>query len=727
MCFHGRLPSTSIIDVLFGQDPSKTSLINRIIYARDPNYSSEIDAIGLSDESNLSAKAATSALLRDFSSSIQYLRALLQTDLPEPVKDEHRTLLTEVLVKAKNLTEACEECASLYMKSTYFATKLPLNRLTKLIIEDQEEENFARTRGELSTAIVFDMYARHRSSNRDAEKADSYKDFLRSQSVQHASELHAVLSDHDQKQIIYFLRNICVPEVLDQSLYLENTREVEDERAKILLLLSDITDKKDQDAQDKLIEELRSIRTKQVLRDATMRIDQSKIYVNMEGLRRSVDSQMRESWRRYKLTVDSDFSADIVHMGLIIKQGLNEKNSFIAVRVPTVERIKLFDNIFIDLLDLFTTSKEFGLDANLSTNIRHGYVVKELRNPLVALRLVTNKGSIDAGYRENDYWLSKLSEGSQHRDTLSRRLSEFSEQIDKEIERLNYQLLRLRTDANPDGLFDFRFSDAVKRPLESACSKCSTYDEFMDLLSSVLWQATEQNLAKVRDTLRLIVSPNLTNALNQLQSDLYAAGIGHALPELNSAIASVRPELGHAIARVSSWFVLSEDTEFPDFSIGTAFEAGLQTVKSYYSHLNINSSFHAPGELQLKGFTLPLFARLFFIILDNAAFHSGDNRTQLLLETSIEMSGKTIHLRIANDLASDKDVGLLERDVKNVLDKYSKDSAPEYVRLEGGSGYPKIWKLLTHDLRCPHDLDLSITQDPKFVVDLSFDARNLIP
>jgi hypothetical protein len=712
---------------LFNSADDKVSALFSVELNASEDFEAEIEHLSLSRESTLAAQASTAARRSEHAKSIYYLRLMLDELLPDKVKDEYRVFLVDQLVRSKNLKDACDQCAALCIKSNYFASKLPLDRLTKEIINEQEADDGAPTRGKLSTAIVFDMYSRHRSSNRDAEKADAFKDFLRKSGVHHASELGLDIAHHDQAQLAYFLKNICVPEVLDQSLYLENTREVEDERAKILLMLSEITDKKDQKVHDELIEELRNIRTKQVLRDATMRIDQSKIYVNMDGLRRSVDSQMRENWRRYKMTVDSDFSSELVQMGILIKQNLNDKNSYIAVRIPTVERMKLFDGMFTELLDLFTTSKEFGLDANLSTNIRHGYVMKELRNPLVSSRLVTNKGSIEAGYRENDYWTSKLGEDSYYRSELNDLLAAFSEKIDKEIERLNYQLLRLRTDSNPDGLFDFRFSESIKHALEKACSRCETYEHFMEILSAVLWKATEANLSKIRECLRLEVAPNLSNALTQLQSDLYTSGIGHILPELNSAIASVRPELGHAVSRVSSWFSLSDDTEFPDYNIGTAFEAGLQTVKSYYSHLRVHSTFASADDIQLKGFTLPLLARLFFIILDNAAFHSGENRSDLSLDASIERDGTTVHMRIINDLADDKDLAAARTSVKSVLEKYSKDRATEYIRLEGGSGYPKIWKLLTYDLRCAHDLDLSISTDSKFVVDLSFDARSIMP
>jgi hypothetical protein len=85
--------------------------------------------------------------------------------------------------------------------------------------------------------------------------------------------------------LIYFLRQVCVPDVLDQSLTLLGTRDVEDERIAILRGLIEMMASPGKLPPSEIKEELREITTRQVVRDTSLRLDQSKIYVNVDGIR----------------------------------------------------------------------------------------------------------------------------------------------------------------------------------------------------------------------------------------------------------------------------------------------------------------------------------------------------------------------------------------------------------------------------------------------------------
>ena len=232
------------------------------------------------------------------------------------------------------------------------------------------------------------------------------------QGVRKASELAGRTDAFRRDELIYFLRYVCVPEVLDQTLVLDSTRAVEDERTKILVLASEVVAQSGKTPPLEFVEELEAIKTRQVVRDTTLRVDQSRIYVNTEGIRRSVGQELRESWQRYLgLSVQETLSAELNEIQRALEARLGEKITVLSLSGVLSERSKLITRMILVLRDMFSVSKEYGLDANLSTNIRHGFVMREIRGPLLANHLVTNKASESGEYQPNMYWVNKLYEG----------------------------------------------------------------------------------------------------------------------------------------------------------------------------------------------------------------------------------------------------------------------------------------------------------------------------
>ena len=137
----------------------------------------------------------------------------------------------------------------------------------------------------MTICLILDYYSRNISSDRDTYRTDAFLDFLRTQNVTNASELVGLPKEFDKLQLVDFLRNVCVPDILDQSLALESTRSVEDERAKVLVQANELITSVTGSTAPELLEELTEIRTRQIVREAAQRLDQSKVYVNIEELK----------------------------------------------------------------------------------------------------------------------------------------------------------------------------------------------------------------------------------------------------------------------------------------------------------------------------------------------------------------------------------------------------------------------------------------------------------
>jgi hypothetical protein len=405
---------------------------------------------------------------------------------------------------------------------------------------------------------------------------------------------------------------------------------------------------------------------------------------------------MREDWNRFRLITTA--SQEYTLHGEIerILDNMGTKVRVISL-APLSQGVALLTRMIGSLRDEFTSNKEFGLNSNLSTNIRHGYVLRELRSPLLSRNLITNKNSDSGDYVTNQYWVDRLLTSDPNmKSQLSAILNVFSAEIDDEITILNSEFLQIRSDKTSQGLFEYEGVERILAAIGSTPSKSETYEEFITEVFAFLWRVTEANLFQVRGQLGTKVLRTFSDSIGSLEAKLRWAGFAQSVPGLFAAITLGRQDMRTAVERVASWCTLSSNSEYQDCDLEIAYGAALSSVRTYYSNINIESYYASrPVALVLLGWCLPILARLFFLILDNAAFHGTNESGYLRIATVVELDGDgSLSLKVSNALPAGFDPTQLALKIENLNATYGKEKARDMVGQEGGSGYPKIWKLL---------------------------------
>ena len=464
------------------------------------------------------------------------------------------------------------------------------------------------------------------------------------------------------------------------------------------------------------------------MRDTTRRLDRSRIYVNVDGIKRTLALTLRDDWHRYKLITLQKQFGQIEEFQKLFQKLIGDKVLLLALGLPVTEGDKLFANMVVGILELFASSKEFGLDSNLSTNIRHGYVMRELRGPFVARNLVTNRVSEAGGYLPNVFWVESVDEeGYQGEFTeIYDTLGRFSGKVDDIIERLNRDLVRIRSDKAPQGLFQLTISETLLKLVQLRCESIDEYEQFVDEVISVMWELTHASLERVRQNLLSDIWHQFQAALGDLQGELEKLAEAYELTTLLASINLARPEIHAAVERVASWFVPSINSEFADYPLQLAYDAGLATVRSYYKDLEVVPEFEGGSDVLMSGWTLPTFARLFSILIENAAFHSGISKGELKLPGEAVREASRLTIKLRNALSSNVDRDQLESRVAQINNTFNREGATAAIGNEGGSGYPKIFKLLVYDLGGEHRLNVRITPEFEFEVDINIEARELV-
>ena len=656
---------------------------------------------------------------REYLAAAEQIYYLISSQTTDLTRNEMSVVGIKLLLLGGDICGAVAKGTTSYLEKHYYSAVLPIQKLVSGLLQQHDEPlHESTTRGQISTAIMFDIHSRHISSEHDVERADAFNDLLKKEGVSHASKLPVENDGYTVKELRYFLKYLAIPNVLDQCLDLQSTKAVEEERVAILLKLGEMLECLKEPEDEVIKEELRDIRTRQVVRETARKLDESKIYVNIEAIRRSVDVTLKETWNRYYLASQDPVEKQAERLEQIVRSSLGDQIRFVNLNAPSTKRSALFQRMVRELGEQFTTNKEFGLNANLSTNIRHGYVLRELRSPLVSLRLVTNKDSDSGSYLENPHWNERLTSlNQQQRKEVQSALSGFSEKIDNHIDDLNRHKLRVKSEKSVEGLFIYNLSEASIDQLYRKFSKIGDYDEFASKVFSVFWSATETSLERVRKHLTNVVLTNLHVAVDELEDDLLSIAQNYQLNSITSLLPNAKIDLRHAIERVSSWFALSRDHEYQDYDLKTAFDVGLRTVESYYSDITIDASFNSNEVHQMKGSTLPFFARLFDLLLDNAGKHGAERNSELAVSAETNWDEETLMLTVSNTLKENHDMVKLEAKIDQINSDYGKEAAKDLVGEEGGSGYPKIWKILRRDLGLLHDLRVFL-EDDRFHVEI---------
>jgi hypothetical protein len=86
----------------------------------------------------------------------------------------------------------------------------------------------------------------------------------------------------------------------------------------------------------------------------------------------------------------------------------------------------------------------------------------------------------------------------------------------------------------------------------------------------------------------------------------------------------------------------------------------------------------------------------------------------------------SLSIYLSNSLAPSINRPALMQKIESINADFGKDAVSSLVAKEGSSGYPKIWKILAHDLRRDHDLHVHLDADGNFAVNMLIDSRDVV-
>lgn len=616
--------------------------------------------------------------------------------------------LARYLLGTGRLAECIFVVGSELAESTDRAPSLPVAELVAAI----GEAGILELASSPHLSIVMDVYSREISQDRDAHRVDACEDFLGAVGVRRPSQALSALAKYTVPTEVYFLRNVCSETVLSRLPDLRNSVEVARERLELCRSLLDL----DPGSRDAYHAEIRSISQALALRQKMLQIEDSKVYVNSEGIRRSFQSSVKDAFERYVAHVSNGVGlVDVASVDqTLVDVAAGNTEGLRRLAIPASEPGALFRSTVLAFRDEYALGAAHGLDGYLSVRIRHGALEGQLRRPFEAAHLLVPVDREAGVSLRSEYWRARYAHDPDLAQAIDAHLGRFTMAVNAIVDEVSGAWVQVRTDKTSPGEFDFSVGGVELALIARQVDRVYTLDEFTDKLNNWFEAALLKNLESMRRRIHVELKPRITNLIVTLEGEVGRAISGRAV-DLLDAIRTAKTEAQRAVERLEQWFVRERVVSKEAFTFEQAVRIAESSVQAIRPEFRVNCGVEASVLTIPSGLLLTPMHDILFTVFENVVRHSG-LQDHVGCDVGIAELESGLEIEISNKLHASYRVDAAQARLEEVRSRIAAGHPMPLVSREGGSGFHKLQKLLTHDLGCEPDLKFWIAEDRRFVV-----------
>lgn len=683
----------------------KLPALNVIEFLISYNSINNVEDLHLLDISGIAAfriqmyKAEALMTLRVFDQAILLFNSVIsESNIPISIYEECIRGLFECYFRIDDF----DTCINIYV-SNYL---LNSNLIIRINYRDLHKKIEAAKFRNIQASIDLPLF--YKITDRDNHLTNvTIRFFLKKYELQKPQDIIALLDIVDRQKIIFFLRSVCVPEIIKYFIFYNSTKEILSDRLEIYQVLLII----DEDHTDEYLDEVGKIAQELAISEGIKQVDESKIYVDEKSLVNSEFEEIKGNFIRF-----IEISNLVSDIPLLLVDLINNKQ--ILVNIPLKEhesedvrrsriaedlKLELFKELFYEIRNAFLFNSKYGLDSYLSTRIRHGTLLGQIRSQFQDQNLITQKNKDTEAYYPNEYWAEKLDYLSNSQlASIQLYLADFSDRIDSLIGRLKDEIIQIRIENKHEkGLFDYiYFNEELLLLFKIVYKNIDDYDEFIKGIFSDLWARTNRNLSAIRSYISSTSKNEFDRYLDELTANLKALNISSIeFQELLSNIIHCKTNISYEMDKISDWFNI-RDVAIKEFNIVKAIDTSLEiTNKISQGNRIIPRCKIVESSTTINGNFFIHFFDLFRIFLENIVKYSELSSDDLDVAISaIEESG-LLKISIKNNLSEDVDKSQVDILLKKRFDELSETNWDmEKIKTETGTGFYKAKKILSSDL-----------------------------
>ncbi|MDU8607616.1 hypothetical protein [Pseudomonas syringae group sp. 247E2] len=589
----------------------------------------------------------------------------------------------------------------------------------------------------VSYPLLLGFFLEFFDGSKISELRYAFEKFQLENDVEHPDDLLKIFDESQRGLLIAYLQKIWHPEIMRKTLIYDGTRVIEEARIKVCQKLSEIDP-----ANEKIYTEEIKDRVKQlaIAKGMTL-VQQSKVYVDVDAIRKALRSKLGNSYAMYKAASFAPQNQAEQSKGSLSEfysESDSDSNSIarlladIAIirREAVSEADVQFDALYSEVTNEFLRGGH-GLNAYLSTRVRHGTLSNTLRKPVEDEKLVTSKEKDREIYTPNTHWMDAFSEHSsaEHQNILRDALSNFSKEFDAILDILRDKLLQIRIvnetttgDRSNYGLFIYNSSRLEKRLAQLEDQEIENIDKFIDKCVDRLWEKTDQNLELVQRVFSTEVKDLFHDTFDTLTQRLEPLAGNVAYGDLVNAIVRARTNTRMRLDVVTSWFKRSEVYDRQDYSVDFPFHIAVNMIKNTISiaaeweGATITTN---PDSKAMPGRTLDAMVYVFYGLIENAIKHSKLEISELRVDVDLSYLDGRYTMKFTNNISSEAIPDRELNKVAQIRESIKLKESSRRAQGEGESGLHKIWLAANGPVHKDATLEFFHT-DSAFIVNLGF-------
>lgn len=572
----------------------------------------------------------------------------------------------------------------------------------------------------ISVPILYYVYYYYMRKDKKDDLAIRCDDFLFENGIRKPSEMKHYDSCTKSK-LIFFLRYVCTTDILNSVICeFETSEQLEKERIDICQLLC-ILDKCNEEVYE---EEIREITQRLMINNELTIIEENRIHVNIDGIKRRIIEEYKYDYLSYRLFVDERFKKYQQLLEVVNELGKIEgKNKIVIFDENTAKPENLLKSIVINIRDAFVSSDEYGLDGYLSLNIRHGTLADELRSPLVSAKLLANYNTQKSMYEIDPKWIDAIKHITK-KDNIIRAIIAFYLETEKIISDLKNKYIQIRTEKKmSEGCFDYCLTETDFLDIAMKGQEVLEFEQFLDIIFEYLWQKTEENLILMKAKIKEEIVTRYVEAFNNLRADLEEIEPKVKLRELNRKINEAETDMQNVLDKICFWFQRSEESKHADFDLDFVLLMGLQTIHNMHPECKFVPKAIKPSisDKKINGRYLKNFANIFYNIFDNIYQNAQRDGENVIFEYLLKYENGNVHIFIQNAYDCSGDLKEETEKLNAAKNLIKSGNYLSKINVEGGTGIPKIYKMILVDLGAEPQMNFDfIKKKNKFYIELKF-------
>lgn len=509
---------------------------------------------------------------------------------------------------------------------------------------------------------------------------------LRRIGVARPSKLSNSIAGVERHELVYFLRYLCVPNILDLTRLFPSSRAIIEERQLICSLLIEI----DPNCRSAYEDEIILIGKELALDEGRWIVDSTRIHVDSEALIRWATRSLAEDYERYR-----DLAQVSVSEPQAFEDVLRELESMASQRTSFTAENEA-DAVLLSILhrlgEEFLTNATFGLDFYISKRVRHQSFIGLIRGPLEFAGLTTTRESEVGEYHRNHEWVDRFEcVDADAREKIDEALRNFAARFDEILGKAKDNLFHLRSDDKPQGMIFLFIGENLVRLARAIINLEFTFQEFLAVAVPILWTAIEPSLRSIRNYIAEEMKAELIKEFDVVRAAVrQVAEQDPSFLDFDAAMGKGSAEVQVKLDEAANWFVHADTLKHRRlFTLDQMIEIGIDTALKTQRGYAPEITQRAEGDLQLYAPDLVFFHDVLFVGLGNAHKHSGLKSPKIDIMAKWDADNATITLGVVSDCKlgnraeKEKQTDLIRQAIN------SGQLSPR-TRTEGGSGFAKL-------------------------------------